>query len=93
MAAQLVAKILAGAWNNNRCFLKVNKRGKGLVQSVRGLAMAPGGDNCRAFSGRDINKAGIAPDVVVGLTDAQSLAAQRDKLAHQQTNTLKRWKS
>jgi len=90
------SEILAGAFkDNNRAVLVGTKTfGRGLVQSVRGLAMALASDNCQVLypSGRDINKAGL-PQMQWGLTDAQSLLAARMAQHQQQTNTLKRWKS
>jgi len=50
---------------------------------VRGLGDGSGlAVTIASTSGRDINKAGIAPDVVVGLTDAQSLAARARQSWH-----------
>jgi carboxyl-terminal processing protease len=73
------SEILAGAFqDNNRAVLVGTKTfGKGLVQSVRGLGDGSGlaVTIAKYFtpSGRDINKAGIAPDVAIGLTDAQKI--------------------
>jgi len=61
--------------------------GKGLVQSVRGLGDGSGMAVTIAKyltpSGRDINHAGIAPDVEINLTDDQrkSLQTDREKVA------------
>jgi carboxyl-terminal processing protease len=81
------SEILAGAFqDNNRAVLVGTKTfGKGLVQSVRGLGDGSGlaVTIAKYFTprGRDINKAGIAPDVVVPLTDAQKvLLRERDKV-------------
>lgn len=82
------SEILAGALkDNNRAVLVGTKTfGKGLVQSVRGLGDGSGlaVTIAKYFtpSGRDINKAGIAPDVVVELTDEQqkTLLSDRDKI-------------
>ena len=82
------SEILAGALkDNNRAVLVGTKTfGKGLVQSVRGLGDGSGlaVTIAKYFtpSGRDINKAGIAPDVVVELTDEQqkTLLGDRDKI-------------
>ena len=81
------SEILAGAFkDNNRAVLVGTKTfGKGLVQSVRGLGDGSGlaVTIAKYFtpSGRDINKAGIQPDVVVGLTDAQKVSLrERDKV-------------
>lgn len=82
------SEILAGALkDNNRAVLVGTKTfGKGLVQSVRGLGDGSGLAVTIAKyytpSGRDINKAGIAPDVVLELTDAQkqALVSARDKI-------------
>jgi carboxyl-terminal processing protease len=73
------SEILAGALkDNNRAVLVGTKSfGKGLVQSVRGLGDGSGLAVTIAKyytpSGRDINKAGIAPDVKVELSDNQKL--------------------
>jgi len=87
MAAQLV---LAKSSLDSRITIAVlvgtKTFGKGLVQSVRGLGDGSGlavtMPSYFSPSGRDINKAGIAPDVVVGLTDAQSLAARARQSWH-----------
>jgi carboxyl-terminal processing protease len=82
------SEILSGALQDNRRAVLVGTKtfGKGLVQSVRSV-----GSNCGLAvtiakyltpSGRDINKHGIDPDVVVQLTDSQKkeLSANRDKI-------------
>ncbi|MEO1619496.1 MAG: carboxyl-terminal processing protease CtpC [Cyanobacteria bacterium J06632_3] len=82
------SEILSGALqDNNRAVLVGTQTfGKGLVQSVRGLADGSGVAVTIAKyltpSGRDINKLGIAPDYVVELTDEQRdlLAEDRDKV-------------
>lgn len=81
------SEILAGALkDNNRAVLVGTKSfGKGLVQSVRGLGDGSGLAVTIAKyytpSGRDINKAGIAPDVKVELSDNQKLLLRdRDKI-------------
>ncbi len=79
------SEILAGALqDNHRAILVGNKTfGKGLVQAVRDLA-----DDCglkvtvaryHTPSGRDINKTGILPNVVVNLTEAQQQSLSRDR--------------
>jgi carboxyl-terminal processing protease len=71
------SEILSGALqDNNRAVLVGTKTfGKGLVQSVRGLGDGSGLAITVAKyltpSGRDINHAGIEPDVIVELTEAQ----------------------
>lgn len=82
------SEILSGALkDNNRAVLVGTKTfGKGLVQSVRGLGDGSGlaVTIAKYFtpSGRDINKAGIAPDVTVELNTAQKeqLLRERDKV-------------
>lgn len=82
------SEILSGALqDNDRAVLVGTKTfGKGLVQSVRGLGDGSGlaVTIAKYFtpSGRDINKAGIAPDIVLELTDAQKqqLVSNRDKI-------------
>jgi carboxyl-terminal processing protease len=84
------SEILSGALQDNKRATIVGSQtfGKGLVQSVRPLT----GDAGLAVtiakyhtpSGKDINKHGIDPDVVVDLTDAQReelWLKERDKLA------------
>ncbi len=83
------SEILSGALqDNNRAVLVGTQTfGKGLVQSVRGLADGSGVAVTIARyltpSGRDINKMGIEPDFIVELTDEQrdALAADREKIA------------
>lgn len=82
------SEILSGALQDNKRATLVGTQtfGKGLVQSVRGLGDGSGlaVTIAKYFTpnGRDINKAGIAPDVVVELTDAQreELSRDRDKI-------------
>ncbi|PZO50409.1 MAG: peptidase S41 [Phormidesmis priestleyi] len=83
------SEILSGALqDNNRAVLVGTQTfGKGLVQSVRGLADGSGVAVTIAKyltpSGRDINKLGIEPNFTVELTDDQrdALAADREKIA------------
>ena len=80
------SEILSGALqDNNRAKLVGTQTfGKGLVQSVRKL---DGDDSGIAVtiakyltpSGRDINKAGIHPDIVFELTDAQRKQLQQNR--------------
>ncbi|HEY9625546.1 MAG TPA: carboxyl-terminal processing protease CtpC [Crinalium sp.] len=71
------SEILSGALQDNHRAVLVGAQtfGKGLVQSVRGLGDGSGLAVTVAKyltpSGRDINHAGIAPDVVIELTDQQ----------------------
>ena len=82
------SEILSGALQDNHRASLVGTQtfGKGLVQSVRGLADGSGVAVTIAKyltpSGRDINKLGIAPDYVVELTDEQreDLVKNRDKV-------------
>ncbi len=82
------SEILSGALqDNNRGTLVGTKTfGKGLVQSVRGLGDGSGLAVTIAKyltpKGRDINKQGIAPDVVIELSDQQrqELGRNRDKI-------------
>jgi carboxyl-terminal processing protease len=82
------SEILSGALQDNRRAVLVGTKtfGKGLVQSVR-----PVGQRCGLAvtiakyltpNGRDINKHGIDPDIVVQLTEIQrkELNANRDKV-------------
>jgi carboxyl-terminal processing protease len=82
------SEILSGALQDNKRAVLVGTKtfGKGLVQSVRGLGDGSGLAVTIAKyltpSGRDINKHGIDPDIVVQLTDAQrkELSQNRDKI-------------
>ncbi len=82
------SEILSGALQDNKRALLIGSKtfGKGLVQSVRGLGDGSGLAVTVAKyltpSGRDINHEGIAPDVVVDLTDAQreTLSQNRDQI-------------
>ncbi|MEL6158345.1 MAG: carboxyl-terminal processing protease CtpC [Cyanobacteria bacterium J06623_5] len=82
------SEILSGALQDNSRAVLVGTQtfGKGLVQSVRGLADGSGVAVTIAKyltpSGRDINKLGIEPDFVVELSDEQRdlLAQDRDKV-------------
>ncbi|MES1022946.1 carboxyl-terminal processing protease CtpC [Gloeocapsa sp. BRSZ] len=82
------SEILAGALQDNKRGVVVGTKtfGKGLVQSVRGLGDGSGlaVTIAKYFTpnGRDINKSGISPDVVVELTDQQkeSLVQDREKI-------------
>ncbi len=82
------SEILSGALqdNNRASLVGTQTFGKGLVQSVRGLADGSGVAVTIAKyltpSGRDINKQGIEPDYVVELTDEQrdALTEDRDKV-------------
>ncbi len=83
------SEILSGALQDNHRAVLVGTQtfGKGLVQSVRGLADGSGVAVTIAKyltpSGRNINKLGIEPDFIVDLTDEQrdALAADREKIA------------
>ena len=78
------SEILSGALqDNNRAILVGTQTfGKGLVQSVRGLGDGSGLAVTIAKyltpSGRDINKEGIPPDVVLELTDEKRKELQQD---------------
>jgi carboxyl-terminal processing protease len=71
------SEILSGALQDNDRAVLVGTQtfGKGLVQSVRGLGDGSGVAITVAKyltpSGRDINRAGIAPDIVLELTEDQ----------------------
>jgi carboxyl-terminal processing protease len=86
------SEILSGALQDNKRATLVGTQtfGKGLVQSVRGLGDGSGLAVTIAKyltpSGRDINKLGIAPDVVLELTEAQrkELQQNRDKVGTQE---------
>ncbi|NET52267.1 MAG: PDZ domain-containing protein, partial [Merismopedia sp. SIO2A8] len=80
------SEILSGALQDNQRAILVGTQtfGKGLVQSVKGLHSDESGlavtiAKYLTPSGRDINKAGIAPDVVVELTESQRKELQRDR--------------
>lgn len=79
------SEILSGALQDNRRATIVGTKtfGKGLVQSVRGLGDGSGLAVTIAKyltpNGRDINKHGIDPDVVIELSDAQRQALSRDR--------------
>lgn len=79
------SEILSGALQDNKRAVVVGTKtfGKGLVQSVRGLGDGSGlaVTIAKYFTpnGRDINHAGIAPNVVVELTDPQKQALVRDR--------------
>jgi carboxyl-terminal processing protease len=82
------SEILSGALQDNKRAVLVGAKtfGKGLVQSVRPLADGSGMAVTIAKyytpSGRDINHAGIKPDVVLELTQKQreSLSSERTKI-------------
>lgn len=79
------SEILSGALQDNKRAKIVGTKtfGKGLVQSVRGLGDGSGLAVTIAKyltpNGRDINKHGIDPDVVVELTEQQRQALVRDR--------------
>lgn len=79
------SEILSGALQDNHRAVLVGTKtfGKGLVQSVRGLGDGSGLAVTIAKyltpSGRDINKHGIDPDVVLELNEQQRKALQRDR--------------
>jgi carboxyl-terminal processing protease len=82
------SEILSGALQDNKRAVLVGTKtfGKGLVQSVRGLADGSGVAVTIAKyltpSGRDINKHGIDPDFVLELSDEdrELLSQNRDKI-------------
>lgn len=79
------SEILSGALQDNKRAVLVGTKtfGKGLVQSVRPLGDGSGLAVTIAKyltpNGRDINKHGIDPDVVVQLTDEQRKALSTDR--------------
>lgn len=79
------SEILSGALQDNKRATLVGTQtfGKGLVQSVRPLGDGSGLAVTIAKyltpNGRDINKSGIAPDVVFELSDAQRKELQQDR--------------
>lgn len=79
------SEILSGALQDNKRAVLVGTKtfGKGLVQSVRPLGDGSGlaVTIAKYFtpSGRDINHAGIAPDVSIELTDAQKQKLVRNR--------------
>lgn len=79
------SEILSGALQDNKRATLVGTQtfGKGLVQSVRplgdGSGMAVTIAKYLTPSGRDINKSGINPDVVIELTEAQRKELQQDR--------------
>jgi carboxyl-terminal processing protease len=79
------SEILSGALQDDKRATLVGTQtfGKGLVQSVRGLGDGSGLAVTIAKyltpNGRDINKSGIAPDVVFELSDAQRKELQQDR--------------
>jgi carboxyl-terminal processing protease len=78
------SEILSGALQDNRRakLLGAKTFGKGLVQSVRSLVDGSGMAVTIAHyltpSGKDINKRGIEPDVVLEMTDAQREELQKN---------------
>ncbi|MBE9177984.1 S41 family peptidase [Oculatella sp. LEGE 06141] len=78
------SEILSGALQDNKRAMVVGTQtfGKGLVQSVRGLGDGSGLAVTVAKyltpSGRDINHEGIAPDVMIELSDEQREQLSRD---------------
>jgi carboxyl-terminal processing protease len=79
------SEILSGALQDNKRAVLVGTKtfGKGLVQSVRGLGDGSGlaVTIAKYFTpnGRDINHAGIKPDVVLEMTEDQRKALQTDR--------------
>jgi carboxyl-terminal processing protease len=80
------SEILSGALQDNKRAVLVGEKtfGKGLVQSVHplgdGSGMAVTIAKYYTPNGRDINKKGIEPDVVVKLTEAQKKAMTREMI-------------
>jgi carboxyl-terminal processing protease len=81
------SEILAGALQDNKRATLIGDKtfGKGLVQSVQPLGENTGIAVTIAHyytpSGRDINKKGIEPDIVVKVTDEQRQKLTRDDVA------------
>jgi len=79
------SEILSGALQDNERATLVGTQtfGKGLVQSVRGLGDGSGLAVTIAKyltpSGRDINKEGIPPDIIIELTEEQRKELQKDR--------------
>jgi carboxyl-terminal processing protease len=79
------SEILSGALQDNKRAVIVGTQsfGKGLVQSVRSLGDGSGLAVTIAKyltpSGRDINKHGIDPDIVIELSEAQQKKLQQDR--------------
>lgn len=79
------SEILSGALQDNKRAVLVGTKtfGKGLVQSVRGLGDGSGlaVTIAKYFTpkGRDINHAGIAPDVVVELSENQKQTLRKER--------------
>lgn len=79
------SEILSGALQDNKRAVLVGAKtfGKGLVQSVRGLGDGSGMAVTIAKyytpNGRDINHAGIPPDVKLELTDAQRQQLSKER--------------
>ncbi len=79
------SEILSGALQDNQRAVLIGTKtfGKGLVQSVRGLGDGSGLAVTIAKyltpSGRDINKEGIKPDIVIELTDQQRKELQKNR--------------
>lgn len=79
------SEILSGALQDQKRAVLVGSQtfGKGLVQSIKPLSGGSGMAVTIAKyftpSGRDINKAGIKPDITVDLTDEQKQTLRRDR--------------